>query len=106
MPHTLALRPKAEADIRANAAWMARRLSARSAERWLTSMRAAVRSLVDRPELHPEADEAADLGRPLRYKPHGRRPHVFRIVFTINGETVNVLRVLHAAQDRLTEDDL
>ena len=103
---TVVLRPKANADILRHAGWRVTNVSARSAGRWLTAMYASVNTLADRPEQHPEADEAADLGLDLRFKLHGRRPHVFRILFTIEGDTVNVLRVRHAAQDRLTGDDL
>lgn len=37
---------------------------------------------------------------------YGRRRYTFRILFTIDGLTVTVHRVLHAAQDRLTPEDL
>ena len=30
----------------------------------------------------------------------------YRILFTIDGSTVNVLRILHAAQDRIESDDI
>ena len=77
-----------------------------SARRWLTSLEAAITSLANTPERYPEADEAAELGVDLRFKMHGRRPHIFRILFTIDRTIVTIHRVRHAAQDRLTEDDL
>jgi plasmid stabilization system protein ParE len=46
------------------------------------------------------------LSRDLRCRPFGRRRQVYRILFEIDGQTVNVLRVLHAAQDCASEDDL
>jgi len=46
------------------------------------------------------------LGFDLRMLLYGRGRHVYRILFTIDGDTVNVLRVRHAAQDWLTEDEL
>jgi hypothetical protein len=52
------------------------------------------------------ADEAADLGLDLRELLYGRRRDVYRVLFTIDGQTVNVLRVRHAAQDRLTPRDI
>ncbi len=105
MTHTVIVSPRALADIQRNAGWMARHFSVRSADRWLAGTEAAVQSLAVRPERCPEADEAADLGLDLRVLFHGRRPHVFRILFTIDGATVNVHRVRHAAQDRLAADD-
>lgn len=35
-----------------------------------------------------------------------RRRHVYRILFTIDGNTVNVLRIRHAAQDAIMQEDL
>ncbi|MFO0851146.1 MAG: type II toxin-antitoxin system RelE/ParE family toxin [Gemmataceae bacterium] len=58
------------------------------------------------PHRYAEADEAADLGINLRELDYGRRRLVYRFLFTIDGETVNVHRVRYAAQDRLTEGDL
>ncbi len=37
---------------------------------------------------------------------YGRRRSAYRILFTIDGQTVNVLRVRHAAQDRLKPGDV
>jgi plasmid stabilization system protein ParE len=42
----------------------------------------------------------------LRELLYGRRRNVYRIVFTIVGQRVNVLRVRHAAQDRLMPGDV
>jgi len=41
----------------------------------------------------------------LRELLYGRRRNVYRILFTIDGQTVNVLRVRHSAQNRLTPGD-
>ena len=106
MTHTLVVQPKAERDIRHNAIWLRRTFSPRTADRWNDGIIAAIAALTKRPEQHPEADEACELGPIVRCKLHGRRPHVYRILFTVTDDTVLVLRVLHAAQDRLTEDNL
>ena len=106
MTHTVVTAPKAAADIRQNARWLKTTRSARSADRWSDGIVSAIAALSDRPQQYPEADEAVELGLPLRFKLYGRRPQVYRLLFTIDGDTVNVLRVMHAAQDSLTEDDL
>ncbi len=54
----------------------------------------------------PEADEAALLELDLRCRTVGRGRHVYRVLFTVDGGTVDVFRIIHAAQDYLTEDDL
>jgi len=92
-------------DIRSVVAWQAQR-SPQAAARWQAGVLAAIRSLVNNPERCPVADEAADLGIDLRELLHGRRRNTYRILFTIEGQTVNILRVRHAAQDRLASDDV
>jgi plasmid stabilization system protein ParE len=104
--HKVVLTPKGLDDIRRNTAWMARHFSPRSAARWTVGVESAIASLSDHPERCPEADEADDLGIDLRMLVYRRGRQVFRILFTIDGRTVTVRRVLHAAQDRLTPDDI
>jgi hypothetical protein len=65
-----------------------------------------VENLETNPERYPLVHEAADLGVELRQLLYGRRPHFYRVLFTIDGQTVNVLRVRHAAQDYLSPGDL
>ncbi|MFO0796033.1 MAG: type II toxin-antitoxin system RelE/ParE family toxin [Gemmataceae bacterium] len=105
MTHTVIVSPRAFGQLLQNAGWMASNVSKRSADRWLSRAKTAIASLANHPERCPEADEAAELGLPLRELLHGRRPHVFRILFTIDGGVVNVHHVRHAAQDRLIADD-
>jgi len=81
-------------------------ISLASATRWQLQTNAALRSLEKDPDQCPLADEAADIGIDLRELHDGRGKHVFRAVFTIDGTTVNVHRVRHAAQDRLDADDI
>jgi len=104
--HTVDIQPRATADIRRNVGWMVRHVSAASAANWHDSIHATIQTLANNPERCPQADEAADLGFDLRELLSGRRRHVFRILFTIDGNTVNILYVRHAAQDRLTENDI
>jgi hypothetical protein len=74
--------------------------------KWLFRTRNAILTLATRADRCPEADEAAALGIPLRVLLSGRKPHVYRILFTISDDTVFVYRVMHAACDWLDADDL
>jgi len=105
MAFQVIFRPRAEADITAAATWLARH-NAAAAARWRIGLFRIVENLEANPNRYPLADEADDLGIELRELLYGRRQGVYRILFTIEGETVNVLRVRHAAQDRLTPDDI
>ena len=51
------------------------------------------------PERHPVAeDESEQAGIPLRQMLYGRRPGVFRILFSIDGDTVTLHFIRHSAQ--------
>jgi plasmid stabilization system protein ParE len=98
-------RRRAEADIAAAVTWRAR-TNAAAAARWREGLFRIVEKLEADPARYPTADESIDLGVELRGLLYGRRPNVFRVLFTIEGQTVNVLRVRHAAQDRLAPGDV
>ena len=105
MPFQVVFRPRARADIAAAVSWLARSSPA-AAARWRTGLFRVVEKLETNPSLYPAADEASDLGMDLHELLYGRHRTVYRIVFTITGQTVNVLRVRHAAQDRLKAGDV
>ena len=106
MPHAVDIRPRARMDIDNVYTRIARTVSPASAANWYSGIIRKIRTLRDNPERCPLADEAETLGFDLRVLLYGRRRKVYRILFTIDGNTVNVLRVRHAAQDWLTEDDI
>jgi plasmid stabilization system protein ParE len=103
MARTVLLRPGAYTDLREITRFISQRVSPAAAARWHVGIEATIGRLATDADRGPQADEAADLGIDLRQLLHGRRPHVYRILFTIAGDTVNVLRVRQAAQDHLTE---
>lgn len=105
MPYVVHIFPRAMADLRAAVLWR-KQQSPSAASRWLSRLIMAVHSLANNPERCPLADEADDLGLSLRELLYGRKHNVYRILFVIEGLAVNVLRVRHAAQDRLTPADI
>lgn len=106
MSRQLVVRASARSDLRQNVNWLRAILSQRRADRWYDAIAHSIREVAINPDRYPEADEAAELSINLRFKMHGRRPHIFRILFVYDDTTVTVIRVLHAAQGRLTGDDL
>ncbi len=106
MAHTIDVLPRATADIRQSVRWLSQRFSPAFAARWQARITAAIQTLANDPERCPEADEAADLGFDLRELLHGRDRQVYRVLFTIDGNTVNVHAVRHATQDRLQPGDI
>jgi plasmid stabilization system protein ParE len=100
MPHEVLITARAEADVAAALAWLNER-SLAAASRWHAALLATVQTLEDGPERCPLAAEAQDLGIELRELLFGKRPSVYRILFTIEGNTVNVLHIRHAGRDWL-----
>ncbi len=97
---------RAQRDIEEGVVFRASRSAARATQ-WRNALATiATGALEDDPHRYPAADEAADLGLDLRELLFGRGRNVYRVLFTIDGETVNVHRVRHAAQDRLQPGDL
>ena len=57
------------------------------------------------PERHPIAqDESDQLGMTLRQMLYGRRPGVFRILFSVEGDTVTLHYVRHSARGPIEPD--
>jgi len=105
-PRAIAVSLRATADIVRVAGMIARNVSVRSATIWRQRIEGVIRALAADADQWVEADEAADLGIDLRCRQFGRRPQVYRVLFTIDGDTVNVHAVRHAAQDRLRPGDI
>lgn len=105
MAHFVHMTPRAEADLEETLAWLCER-SIQAAANWHARILAKVQQLEENPEQWPLADESSDLGIPLREVLFGKRTGVFRILFTIDGDTVNILRVRRATRDRLKPGDI
>jgi toxin ParE1/3/4 len=106
MARTVELRSRASSAIREITRFISERVSPKSAARWHARIEAAIARLATEADRWPQAEDAADLDIDLREMLYGRRPQVYRVLFTIDGDVVNVHRVRHAAQDRLSQDDL
>ena len=76
-----------------------------AAARWFTGLEKAIAKLSKMPERHPIAeDESEQVGITLRQMLYGRRPGVFRILFSVEGDTVTLHYVRHSAQGPLQSD--
>jgi plasmid stabilization system protein ParE len=65
---------------------------------------------LDTLENHPErcalAAESEDVGEEIRELLLGRRRYKYRILFTVSGKTVTILRVWHSSRDSITREEL
>jgi plasmid stabilization system protein ParE len=106
MAHSLILLPKADADIRRTMRWIESEVSFEASIRWHEKLRTAVRTFSKNPERYPEAYEAEILNLNLRMMLFGKKPHVYRVLYTFTDSHVYIHRVRHAAQDYITEDNI
>jgi plasmid stabilization system protein ParE len=77
-----------------------------SAERWLGRFKAALKTLEHNPERCPLAAENSRSQRQLREFLFGKRPFVFRVIFTVDRDCVRILRICRAQRRPLKRDEL
>lgn len=106
MAHSVIATRRAQADAREKLHWLTTNRSPAIAERWFQGYETARNSLTDNPGRCPPAEEADELGQHVRQLLFRFGKSYYRLVFTIEDETVVIHRVRHAAQDRLTDADL
>lgn len=71
--------------------------------RWFQGLRQAVATLANSPQRCALAPESAVFPFEVRHLLYGRRPHVYRIIFTIEGNTVSVLHVRHGCRQPIAK---
>jgi len=75
-------------DIAAIYDWLQSQWAGEAGERWFVALRAAIASLAKLPSRCPLAPENQDSPVEVRQLLYGRRPHVYRILFAIEGDLV------------------
>lgn len=95
MDFRVELSDQAKSNIAAIYDWLLSEHAGGAGERWFLALDEAIASLATLPARCPMAPENPDSPVELRQLLYGRRPHVYRILFTIEGNTVYVLHVRH-----------
>jgi plasmid stabilization system protein ParE len=103
MTYRVILQPQAEADIETAYLWKCDN-APQAAARWFAGIVEAINSLDQFPARCPLAPENEHFTQEIRQLLQGPRHDVYRILFTIQADTVHVLHVRHSAQQHLTED--
>lgn len=105
MTYRVILQPRAERDIRAAARYLLEISKSRTtALRWARGVRAKIETLRSNPERCPVDPDSEAYGREVRVLLYGRRPGVYRVLFALEGDVVQVLTVRHAARRSLLEE--
>lgn len=87
---------RAQRDIASIYEWLQAEHAGDAGEIWFVGLRTAIRSLTNLPSRCPPAPESRESPVEVRQLLYGRRPHVYRILFGIEGNVVNVFHVRHA----------
>lgn len=97
MTYRVVIQTSAERDLREAAHWIARR-SPSAAARWTRGIRRKIDTLSTLPRRCPVAAESEALGEEIRELLYGKRQGVYRVLFQIQGNEVQVIAVRHGAR--------
>jgi plasmid stabilization system protein ParE len=92
---------QAERDGEEILAWLLSQDAGETGERWFRALEEAIDSLATFPKRCPLAPESTRFAFEVRQLLYGRRPHVYRILFTIENDTVYVLHIRHGRRQRV-----
>jgi plasmid stabilization system protein ParE len=107
MKFAVIIEPPAERDIRQTVSWWSEHRSTEQAKSWYERIYPAIATLAEQPDRCPVAAETDLVESGLRQMHFGiGRRATHRIVFTMTGSEVHILRIRHSAQQSLTLEDL
>jgi plasmid stabilization system protein ParE len=92
---------EAEQDADNILAWLLSEHAGETGIRWFAALQDVVASLAELPLRCPLAPENAVFPFEVRHLLYGRKPHVYRILFTIEDQTVYVLHIRHGRRQPL-----
>lgn len=75
--------------------WLRSQHAGETGVRWFLRLEEAIQSLEEFPTRCQVAPESARFPFEVRQLLYGNKPHVYRILFTIDGDTVNILHIRH-----------
>jgi plasmid stabilization system protein ParE len=105
MTYRVILQPRAERDIGEAARFLlGESRSAAQALRWVRGVRAKIDTLRANPGRCPVDPDSDAYGQEVRVLLFGKRRGVYRILFSIDGDVVQVLTVRHAVRRSLREE--
>jgi plasmid stabilization system protein ParE len=91
----------AEQDADAILDWLLAEHAGETGKRWFAALQDAIASLAEFPVRCPLAPENVVFPFEVRHLLYGRKPHVYRILFTIEDQTVYVLHIRHGRRQPL-----
>jgi plasmid stabilization system protein ParE len=96
---------QAASDAEAILEWLMSEHAGDTGIRWFLALEDAIASLATFPARCPIATESARFPFEVRQLLYGHKPHVYRILFAIDGQTVNVLHIRHGRRKPIFENE-
>ena len=93
----------AKRDLDGILGWLLAQGAGETGLRWFQGLREAVKSLAHAPYRCPLAPENALFAFEVRQLVYGRKPHVYRILYTIEGDTVSIVHVRHGRRQPISK---
>ena len=76
--------------------WLVAQHAGETGLRWFRALYDAIDSLSNFPRRCSMALESNEFSTEVRYLLYGRKPYQYRILFTIEGETVQIIHIRHS----------
>jgi toxin ParE1/3/4 len=94
---------EAEHDAEGILDWLILQQAGETGLRWFQRLNEAIASLATFPGRCPLAPENKDFPFEVRHLLYGSRPHVYRVIFKVEGETVYILRIRHGRRQSIAK---
>ena len=94
---------QAESDAEGILDWLLSQHAGETGIRWFLALEDAIASLSTFPERCALAAESGQFPFQVRQLLYGHKPHIYRILFTVDGKTVKILHVRHARRKPLAK---
>ncbi|MGA2713015.1 MAG: type II toxin-antitoxin system RelE/ParE family toxin [Bryobacteraceae bacterium] len=94
---------QADHDLDIILEWLLEQQAGATGLRWFQRLKKAITSLSELPERCPLAPENAEFPFEVRQLLYGRKPHQYRVLFTIEADMVVILHIRHGRRRHLGE---
>ena len=95
MAYRVETKARSERDADRLLGWLRAQRAGETGPRWFLGLEEAINSLAEMPERCPLAPENERVPFEVRQLLYGRKPNVYQIIFTIDGDTVYILHIRH-----------
>jgi plasmid stabilization system protein ParE len=95
MTYRVEIADQVDRDADAILEWLHSQHATDAAVAWFRGLGEAIDSLAQFPSRCPLAHEDREFDFEVRQLLYGRKPHIYRVLFTIEGDVVRVLHIRH-----------